>query len=695
MKLFDKIVKTKKRAAVSAHPAAPPEVETIIETSAESILYRNFRAFQSYNKAKIDFLYQLLPIRKQVVYDLVPLFLQVSGEGLLPGDDACRFSPHGVYGFEISSRISSSFQMAFPEQNLPEVHPQARLDPNLPVKSISLIGSMGSIAQGPKSDFDYWVCINRADFDDRQYSFFIEKLKAVEKWADEFAGAEVHCFPLSVDAVIKNDFGEVDSESSGTAQGRLLKEEYYRTMTLVCGQVPLWWAMPPGVNDEEYNQLKEVMAHPRILNRNEFIELGNIYDISLGEFYGAAIWQINKTMNYPFKSVLKLALLEEYLFNQGKKGLLCNELKERLISGVDDTRLLDPYMLMFDRASDFFIARERYEDLDLLRSSLFLKSGVKLNLADHRRSDLPRKNQVMVNYIRKWQWNHRLVDRLSNYGHWSLMDVQEFNEKINRYLIRTYRKITKELRSQSEDIRLSISPRDQAILGKKLFVFYSRRTNKVESILSVGEEPPSLRGLTLQQRLNGQKNKNWYAYRGLYSREIIDDGEAEPALLIKSSFLTEILVWLVSNRIYTMDTTININQALDSLPNHSNLPQIQVLLKAIEDFFSPTRNYKVEERAFLEPPKTVRMFIAANIDVPEWSKEIVNTSICYMNSWGELFFKGYHSDQGVYVARNFIQKYFAYNLTGARENLSNFLPKDTFRNQLSLKLNKFFGFNVI
>ncbi len=695
MKLFDKIIKTKKGTAAPAHPSVQPGTETRNDTWAENILYRNFRAFQSYNNAKIDFLYQLLLDRKKVVYDLVPLFLQISGAGLLPCEDACRFSPHGVYGFELSARISSSFQRAFPGRDLPEAHPQAKLDPNLPVKSISLIGSMGSIAQGPKSDFDYWICIDRADFDDRQYSFFIEKLKAVEKWADEFAEAEVHCFPLSVDAVIENDFGEVDSESSGTAQGILLKEEYYRTMTLVCGQVPLWWAMPPGVNDEEYNRLKEVMAQPRILNRNEFIELGNVYDISLGEFYGAAIWQINKTINYPFKSVLKLALLEEYLFSQGKRGLLCNELKERLLSGVDDTRLMDPYMLMFDRASDFFVGRERYEDLDLLRWSLFLKSGVKLNLADHRRSDLPRKSQVMVNYVRKWQWNHRLVDRLSNYEHWSLMDVQEFNGKINRYLIRTYQKITKELRNQSEDIRFSISPRDQTILGKKLFVFYSRRTNKVESILSVGEEPPSLRGLTLQQRLNGQKNKNWYAYRGLFSREIIDDGEAEPALLIKSSFLTEILVWLVSNRIYKANTAININQALDHLPNYSNLPHIQVLLKAIEDFFVPIRNQKIEERELLEPPKTVRMFMAVNIDVPEWSKEIVNTAICHMNSWGELFFKGYHSDQGVYVARNFIQKYYAYNLTGARESLSVFLPRHAFHSQLSLKLNKFFGFKVI
>ncbi|MBW2624531.1 MAG: class I adenylate cyclase, partial [Deltaproteobacteria bacterium] len=583
----------------------------------------------------------------------------------------------------------------FPGRELPEVHPHARFDPNLPVKSVSLIGSMGSIAQGPKSDFDYWICIDRAEFGDEQYSFFIEKLRAIETWADEFAGAEVHCFPLSIDAIIENDFGEVDAESSGTAQGILLKEEYYRTMTLVCGQVPLWWVMPPGVTDEEYDRLKEVMAQPRILNRTEFVELGNVHDISLGEFYGATIWQINKTISYPFKSVLKLALLEEYLFSQGKKGLLCNDLKERLLSGVDDTRLMDPYMLMFDRASEFFIERERYEDLDLLRQSLFLKSGVKPNLADHRRTDLPRKSQVMVNYIRKWQWNHRQVDRLSNYSHWSLTDMQEFNEKINRYLIKTYQSIAKELRNQSEDIRFSISPRDQSILGKKLFVFYSRRTNKVESILSVGEEPPSLRGLTLQQKLGGLSEKKWHAYRGLFSREVIDKGDAEPALLIDSPFLTEILVWLVRNRIYKADTAININQTLDRLPNYTTLPDIQVLLKAVQGFLVPVWGEKIEERELLEPPRTVRMFMAVNVDAPEWSKEIVNTALCFLNNWGELFFKGYSSDQGIYLARNFVQKYFAYNLTGAREHLSVFLPKHAFHRDLSQKLNKFFGFNVV
>ena len=51
-------------------------------------------------------------------------------------------------------------------------------------------------------------------------------------------------------SVIVNDFGgsEEDVDSSGSAQGKLLKEEFYRTAVFIAGHVPLWWVVPVGVD---------------------------------------------------------------------------------------------------------------------------------------------------------------------------------------------------------------------------------------------------------------------------------------------------------------------------------------------------------------------------------------------------------------------------------------------------------------
>ncbi|MBW2061083.1 MAG: class I adenylate cyclase [Deltaproteobacteria bacterium] len=690
MSFFDKILGRKKGDEVVASRPLPEEVSSSFE---DKVLNQNLQIFKLYNAGKKDFLYRLLSKRKKGIFDLIPYLMHVPAIDLLPAKDACRLSPYGVYNLELPPQALKSFEQAFPGRDMPRSHPHARLDPSLPIKSVSLIGSLGSIAQTAKSDFDYWICIDREAFDEKALADFREKLKAIERWASDYAGAEVHCFPLSIDAVRTDDFGEVDSESSGTAQGRLLKEEFYRSMTLIAGQAPMWWVMPPGIKDDEYERLKILISQSQIINRNELIDLGNVRDISLGEFYGAAIWQINKTMGSPFKSVLKLALLEEYLFSQGQRGLLCHELKTRLLSQDEDVRLLDPYILMFDRASDYFTKTKRPQDLNLLRRSMYLKSAVKLNLPDYRRTDLPRKKQIMVNNIRQWEWNHRFVDKLNNYKNWSFQEVQEFNQEVNRYLIKAYKNIRNEQKKQPEQIGLNISSRDMTILGRKLYIYYSRRPNKVDSIMSVIDEPPALKGLTLQQ-LEKNGEKTWHAYQGMFSWQSIVQGESDPFLLKSASFLNEILAWLVHNRIYNTNTTINLNRGPANRPHYFTVPDLQDLLKALTSFFTPLKYREVDELELLKPASIKKMFLSINTQAPEWSKEIVDTSVYYLNSWGELFFKGFDSDRGVHVARDFVRKNFAYDIMGARENLHLFLPKRVFSRGLGPKLDKFFGFKV-
>ncbi|MBW2090737.1 MAG: class I adenylate cyclase [Deltaproteobacteria bacterium] len=691
MNLFDKIMGRKKDG--EQFPAKPI-LEKSVSSAEDKILFQNLQVFRQYNENKKEFLYRLLTKRKKIIFDLIPYLIHVQASDLLSANDACRLSPHGVYDFKLSQLTAKSFEQAFPDREMIQSHPHSRLDPKLPIKSIALIGSLGSIAQSAKSDFDYWICIDGEAFDQEARTYFLEKLRAIERWAADFADAEVHCFPQSIDAVKADDFGEVDSESSGTAQGKLLKEEFYRSMTLVAGQVPMWWIMPPYILDDEYARLQKIVDQSQIINRNELVDLGNVHDISPGEFYGAAIWQINKTMESPFKSILKLGLLEEYLFSQGRKGILCHELKKRLLSKEEDIRLLDHYILMFDRVSDYFAETRRTRDLDLLRRSLYLKAEVKLKLADYRRTDLPRKKQVMVNKVLDWGWNHRFVDKLNNYENWSFQEVQKFNQEVNRYLVRAYKNISTEQKKQSAQTGLNISSRDMTVLGRKLYIYYSRRANKIDSVVSAVGDPPALKGLTLQQQPDDKNQMKWHAYQGMLSRESIIKGEGAPFLLRRAYFLQEILAWLGYNRIFSTDTTINLNQNPKNSPSYFTVPDIQNLLKALMEFFPPLKHQEINESSLLKAAKVTKMFLTVNTQAPEWSKEITDTSVCYLNSWGELFFKGFTSNQGIYLARNFVRKNFAYDLMGARKNLRVYLPKRELARNLGPKLDKFFGFRV-
>lgn len=690
MKLTPKIFKRSRQEAASSRYADGMDWENSVE---EKTLVQNIKVFEEYNTRKKAFLYHLLPKSKKTVFDLIPLLIHFQADELLTCVDDCRLSPCGIYGYEVGPETRVAYKEAFGNHEPSELHFKAAPSQNPAIKSISLIGSLGSIAQSNKSDFDYWICYDQKAFTEDSFYNFTNKLNEIERWADEYAGAEVHFFPMTTEAIRANDFGAVSTESAGTAQGKLLKEEFYRTMTLVTGQIPLWWIMPPGIEDGDYQNLKEIVIKSKRINNNELIDLDNVHSVSDQEFYGAAIWQINKVIGSPFKSVLKLALLEEYLFGRENKGLLCHELKARLQSGEENAVMLDPYILMLDRASDYFMETQRHNDLDLLRRSMYIKSGVRLELSDHRRTDLPRKKQIMADNVQKWGWNHRLVDHLNNYQHWSFRDVHKFNQEINRYLTRAYKNISAALKEQSTTQGRRISQRDLAVLGRKLYIFYSHRTNKVDSLLSLTDEQPALKGLTLQPETDLQGSQIWYIYRGLLSRNSISEGLGDR--LKSSRYMHDILIWLINNRLYSTETTINLNQGFNQEPSNFTLPDLQSLLKALETFFHPSLSHEVSEAALLKPPEIQKMLLEVNLNAPDKSRAVTSSSLSYLNTWGEMFFKGFDSDEGILVARMFIRKHFAYDPVGVKSNFAVFIPDRAFKRDLGQRLNKYFGFRVV
>jgi adenylate cyclase class 1 len=698
--LIDKFFK---RDPESEHRSAkPPKNRPFVELPPENgrtnetlLLAQAHRVFDRYNSSKIQFLYEELPPRKKIVFNLVPLLLHLQSDELLCCGDACRMSPHGVFGYEFNQDTAQHFTEAFPGQSLPAIRTVSSYDVTLPIKTVCLIGSLGSVAQNTKSDFDYWTGYEAESFSRESFLYFREKLRGIEKWADEFAGAEVHFFPMDLKKIRVDDFGEATGESSGSAQGKLLKEEFYRTMTLIAGQAPLWWVMPPGVSDEEYARLATLVDDSNRVDSTRLVDMGNVHEISLGEFYGAAIWQINKTMGSPFKSVLKMALLEEYMLNHGSTGLLCNEMKQRLLSNEHEAQLLDPYVLMFDRAGAYLADRNRLEDLELLRASLYLKSGVSLSLSDYRRTDLHRKKRVMVNLVRQWGWNHKVVSHLNDYHNWSFRESQKFSQAINGFIVRTYKQISAQLNQQKDQVDLHISKRDLTVLGRKLFIFYSRRTNKVESNKNVIEEPPALNGVTLQPHISRDDQRIWAAYRALLSREAVAGGAGASTLIKHGVYLDEILIWLVTNQLYADKTSINLNAGDGRLVTYATVPDLQKLLRQLQGFFPPVKYSEIDEGELLEKPRLTRMFLTVNLEEPENTTQIVKTGMCYQNNWGEVFFKGYEqSEEGLIVARNFVRKHFAYDPLGALANFKIFLPDRHFTKQLGPRINKFFGIKV-
>ncbi|MCU0822193.1 MAG: class I adenylate cyclase, partial [Spirochaetes bacterium] len=213
------------------------------------------------------------------------------------------------------------------------------------VQMLAIMGSVGTIAYNKKSDFDYWVCIDSRGVKSELLENFKKKIDIIQKWASAEINLSVHLFINDIEMVKKNIFAEDEDEAFGATIGAILKDEFLRSSIIICGKIPFWWVVPEQVSDDEYNIIKARV--PEDVFNEQFIDLGNLREISQEDFLGAALFQIIKSLGNPFKSIIKMGVLEKYLTVSNDSPLLSQKVKANVIRENLDNTTLDGYLMMF------------------------------------------------------------------------------------------------------------------------------------------------------------------------------------------------------------------------------------------------------------------------------------------------------------------------------------------------------------
>nr|WP_241973786.1 class I adenylate cyclase [Yersinia enterocolitica] len=90
-----------------------------------------------------------------------------------------------------------------------------------------------------------------------------------------------------------------------------------------------------------------------VLTPNEWLDLGGLSTLSAEEYFGASLWQLYKSIDSPYKAVLKTVLLEAYSWEYPNSQLLAMEIKQRLHAGEIVAFGLDAYCMMLDRVTRY------------------------------------------------------------------------------------------------------------------------------------------------------------------------------------------------------------------------------------------------------------------------------------------------------------------------------------------------------
>lgn len=574
------------------------------------------------------------------VFSLLPLLIHTN----LPELPAyIKNAPSGIAAFELSEYQANYLS------ELSLSHLAIRNSADLVAfDGLYSMGSTGTITQTSLSDIDLWLC-----YSDRlnalEYQLVEQKLDKIKQWAKRL-GVDVS-FYLMNPAHFKAHLyhSDVNEEHSGSAQHYFLLDEFYRSAIRLAGKRLLWLHLPDGLYQQYLSSAE--------FNPAEWIDFGNFSSLSTGEFFGASLWQLYKGIEYPYKSAIKILLLESYADTYPNTNLISKQFKQKLLAVQTVEYHFDPYLAMLEQVTDYLSKRKEMLRLSRLRMCFYVK-------ASEGESRETWRTQALRELIEGWNWNLQELNLLDNRQNWKIKQAVTHQQIIVEQLLQSYRNLIQFARKFHIDP--SILASDIDILMRKLYSVFEMAPGKVPLINPQISENLAESAVTfIEVREGSAMQAGWYminqAPRSPY----------DPALryVRQAKNLTKLVAWGYFNGVITSNTQLHlVSRSLDlsrlrqfitdlrlSFPVkapemidddllHPN--EIRSLILAINLVKDPTQKLEPTRRAV--QPSDLFNFGSAQQSL------VGSVSIIYRNLWNEIRTQHFEGDDAILKALKLI-----------------------------------------
>lgn len=600
--------------------------------------------------------------RQQQFLKLLPLLFHVN-HPMLPGY-VSHSTPAGVHRYAPNSEelryakmLARSFQF-----NRDLTEKKSAID------ALFIMGSIGTIAQSDSSDLDVWVCHSLSE----SHELFPElerKCNLLSQWAAQQIHFEVHFFLMRSDEFASQRTQCLSSEASGSAQHFLLLDEFYRTALWLAGKIPLWWFVPAS-QEQDYNNYRDKLLGKRFIKREDVIDFGGLPIIPTNEFIGAGIWQLYKAIESPYKSVLKLLLLEVYASSdcetmadanfqnptQENSEPLALSFKRALYAKEPNADELDPYVLVYRRIEQYLQQHNQLQRLDLVRRCFYFKVNKPLSRTN-RQPNKSWQRALLETLVKNWQWSAHQLHMLDNRAYWKAPHVITERTLLVNELNHSYRLLSSLNNNQQQDV--AISSDELLILGRKLHAAFERKAGKVEWI-NPGISRDISEDALCFMRTHNDSGESWQVLRGSQHDLALRNIDVEP--IRRSRSLLELLLWAHANEILASHTKIDIiGTAFLLSPS-----QKQQLIQSLQQWLPVP--LAIDHQQFTRPAAIVQILIIVNTGVEPQAdlhkkgmqmlssqrdalgysglreNLMINADVIQLNSWGELICRHYASD---------------------------------------------------
>ncbi|TCP96834.1 adenylate cyclase [Cricetibacter osteomyelitidis] len=434
------------------------------------------------------------------VFQLISLLLHANHPalpGYLPN------APQGIAGFTLSDYQKQFLSVSVAKSRFEDTVKEFNTRADYTIDALYVMGSISSITQTSSSDLDIWLC-HIQDLDSNDLRLLEQKTLLLQEWAKTYQ-IDINIFLMDQQSFKhKHRIDELCGENCGSSQYMLLLEEFYRSSIRLAGK-PLLWLHVYTENEHEYeNQVKRLVEEGKV-DLSEWVDFGGLGRLSANEYFGAILWLLNKSIAAPYKSALKILLLEVYSQEYPNTQLIALDFKRRLLQG-EAVEGFDPYIAMLDKVTEYLTALGDTQRLDFVRRCFYLKASEDIVHFDQKNNW---RICFLQRLIKDWQWPQKKIDDLNNRPFWKIKRVKKSYEMLMSMLMLSYRNLVNFGRKYHVDA--SIMPQDIYILTRKLYTAFEELPNKINLFNLQMSHNLSEKHLTFVQVENSSVHQpGWY-----------------------------------------------------------------------------------------------------------------------------------------------------------------------------------------
>jgi len=506
-------------------------------------------------------------------------------------------------------------------------HKPGKDAPEVRILAVYAMGSLGTVAQTAKSDLDCWVCYD-GDLSLDAETGLKRKLDALGLWAESEFGLEAHFFPMRMDDVRDNRFSSGDEESSGSAQALLLKEEFYRTALKLAGKNIAWWITPVGADKKAYDTCIKASRRYPIAGKPRLEDFGHLAPIPPDEYFGGSLWQMVKAVHSPFKSVLKLGLLETYADPKTSPLPLCDRIKNNLTLNRRGVRRTDPYATLFSTLHAYYANQGDKEAAALLTESFIFKA----NLCDIPFfMDLAARPEDQSLITTLFGTGYVKPDKVCNSdAAWTFDKSLKMGSGVRHYMVNTYQRIQSGL-SANGKTDVFINAEDLTRMGRRIGANFSKKKHKIMRVPFMDTKEGGFAILHFYAQKAPGKKPIWVVRGG--SRSEAKKSTESLQLLHRSGDPAHMLAWLLANRIYHPKSLLQADRTVAPI----SVADLQKVMPAMYEFFPFNKTFERDINEGLDPERVTRVFFIFNLTAPHDTQKIEQATVIYATNWGEMF----------------------------------------------------------